>query len=162
MRRWCPWRVAEVCQRCCRRLFPLPCFARPKAWVMLAFGCPFSGKSRPAFRTDRSGGSAQTRPRWRPASRHCRQAHRHHHCGGGSTGSLDHAGGGQCGGEERGGLPPLDLLHLVGLGAAGRDDLHAGALGLADERAGQWRGDRDLALLRVGLGFADDLPHLFL
>src|SRR5258708_39841708 len=41
-------------------------------------------------------------------------------------------------------LPPLDLLDLVGLGAARRHHLDVGALGLADERARERRGDRDL------------------
>src|SRR5947208_12415031 len=59
-------------------------------------------------------------------------------------------------------LPPLDFLDLVGLGAARRHYLDAGALGLADERAGKRRGNRDLALLGIGLGLADDLPHLLL
>src|SRR3954447_21487946 len=59
-------------------------------------------------------------------------------------------------------LPPLDLGDLVGLGAAGGDDLHRGALLLADQRAGQGRGDRDAALLGVGFGLADDLPYRLL
>ena len=40
------------------------------------------------------------------------------------------------------------------------DDLDVGALGLADQRARQRRGDRDAALLGVGLGLAHDLPDL--
>src|SRR5712692_2404631 len=58
--------------------------------------------------------------------------------------------------------PPLDLLHLIGLGAARGYDLDLGALGLADEGAGERRGDGDAARLGVGLGLADDLPHLLL
>src|SRR5580692_11745792 len=58
---------------------------------------------------------------------------------------------------------PLDLGDLVGLGAAGSHDLHRGALLLADQRARQRRGDRNLALLGVGFDLANDLPHrLFL
>ena len=57
---------------------------------------------------------------------------------------------------------PLDLLHLVALGAARGDDLDRGALGLADQRARERRGDRDAAGLGVGLRLADDLPHLLL
>src|SRR5262249_39936565 len=59
-------------------------------------------------------------------------------------------------------LSPLDLFDFVGLGAAWRHYLDAGALALADERACERRGDRDLAFLGVGLGFAHQLPHLFL
>src|SRR5712691_8336318 len=59
-------------------------------------------------------------------------------------------------------LPPLHLLHLIGPRPAGRDHLDIGALGLANERARERRGDRDLALLGVGFGLADDLPDLFL
>src|SRR5262249_33810644 len=57
---------------------------------------------------------------------------------------------------------PLDLLHGIGLGAPRRVDFHRRALGLANERLGERRGDRDLAFLRIGLGLADDLPHLLL
>src|SRR5580698_6349404 len=58
---------------------------------------------------------------------------------------------------------PLDLGDLVGLGAAGSHDLHRGAFLLADQRARQWRGDGNLALLGVGFDLANDLPHrLFL
>src|SRR5262245_66140052 len=56
---------------------------------------------------------------------------------------------------------PLDLLDLIGLGAAGCDDFNAGALGLADERAREGRGNRDLAFLGICFGLADDLPHHF-
>src|SRR5258708_17826410 len=59
-------------------------------------------------------------------------------------------------------LFPLQLDDLIGLGAAGGDDLDLGAFLLADQRAGQRRGDGDLALLGVGLGLADDLPHRLL
>src|SRR5579871_1127377 len=59
-------------------------------------------------------------------------------------------------------LLPLDLGDLVGLGAARRHHLDRVALLLADQRTRQRRGDRDAALLRVGLGLADDLPHLLL
>src|SRR6476661_8631359 len=59
-------------------------------------------------------------------------------------------------------LPPLDLLDLVFLGAARRDDLDGCALRLADQRARERRGDRDAALLGVSLRLADDLPHLLL
>src|SRR5215470_14005350 len=59
-------------------------------------------------------------------------------------------------------LTPLDFLDLIGLGAAGRDNFDIRALGLADERTRERRRDRDLALLGVGLGLTDDLPHSFL
>ena len=60
-------------------------------------------------------------------------------------------------------LLPLDLHDLIGLGAAGRDHLDLGALLLADQRAGERRGDGNLALLGIRLGLADDLPdRLFL
>src|SRR6185437_5732453 len=59
-------------------------------------------------------------------------------------------------------LPPLDLFDLVGLGAAWRHHLDIGAFRLADQRARERRGDRDLAFLGVGLGLADKLPDLFL
>src|SRR5262249_50288785 len=52
------------------------------------------------------------------------------------------------------GLAPLDLLDLVGLGAARRHHLDARALAFADERARERRRDRNLALLGVGLGLA--------
>src|SRR5260370_36941827 len=58
--------------------------------------------------------------------------------------------------EKSGRLPPLDLHDLVRLGAAGRHDLDLRALLLADERARDRRGDRDLSLLGVGFRFADD------
>src|SRR5262245_45406687 len=54
-----------------------------------------------------------------------------------------------------GALAPLDLLDLVGLRAARRHHLDARALGLADERARERRGDGDLAFLGVGLRLAD-------
>ena len=57
---------------------------------------------------------------------------------------------------------PLDLLHLIGLGAAGGDHLDLRALGLADQRARERGGDGDLALLRIGFRFAHDLPDLLL
>src|SRR4029450_2595356 len=60
------------------------------------------------------------------------------------------------------GLPPLDLLHLVGPGAAGGDHLDRIALLLVDESARERRGDRDPALLGVGLRLADELPDLLL
>src|SRR5437016_9722203 len=56
-------------------------------------------------------------------------------------------------------LPPLDLLDLVSLGAARRDDLDRGALAFADQRPGERRADRNPPGLGVGLGLADDLPH---
>src|SRR6202034_1649089 len=56
-------------------------------------------------------------------------------------------------------LFPLQLDDLVRLGAAGRDDLDLRAFLLADQRAGERRGDGDPALLGVGLRLADDLPH---
>src|ERR1051326_474122 len=62
------------------------------------------------------------------------------------------------GGRAAPALPPLDLLDLERLGAARRDDLDLGALGLADQRAGERGGDGDAAGLGVGLGLADDLP----
>src|ERR1700733_4161344 len=61
-----------------------------------------------------------------------------------------------------GSLFPLQLDDLVGLGAAGRVDLDLRAFLLADQRAGERRGDGDLALFGVGLGFANDLPDGFL
>src|ERR1044072_1521369 len=64
--------------------------------------------------------------------------------------------------SSSGGLPPLDLLHLVGFRAGRRDHLDRGALRLADQGARERRGDRDAPLLGVGLRFADDLPHLLL
>ena len=54
---------------------------------------------------------------------------------------------------------PLDLGDFVGLGAAGGHDFHRRAFFLADQRARQRRGDRDAALLGVGLRFANDLPY---
>jgi hypothetical protein len=57
---------------------------------------------------------------------------------------------------------PLDLGDLVGLGAAGGDDFDRRALFLADQGAGQRRGDGDAALFGVGFRFADDLPYRFL
>src|SRR6202163_4117580 len=57
---------------------------------------------------------------------------------------------------------PFQLDDLVGLGAARRDDLDLRAFLLADQRAGERRGDGNPALLGVGLGLADDLPHRFL
>src|SRR6201996_2700138 len=57
---------------------------------------------------------------------------------------------------------PLDLHHLVGLGAARGDDLDLRAFFLADESARERRGDGYLALPGVGLGLADDLPNGFL
>src|SRR5215831_1120984 len=59
-------------------------------------------------------------------------------------------------------LSPLYLHDLISLGAAGRNDLDIGAFPLADQGAGQRRGDRDLACLRVGLGFDYDLPDRLL
>src|ERR1700688_2629781 len=59
-------------------------------------------------------------------------------------------------------LPPLYLFNLVGFGAARGVDLDRDALGLADQRLGKRRGDRDAALLGVGFRLADDLPHLLL
>src|SRR3569623_2675396 len=59
-------------------------------------------------------------------------------------------------------LFPVDFGDLVGLGAAGGDDLDRGALLLADQRARERRGDGDAALLGVGLGFADDLVDALL
>src|SRR6478672_960931 len=59
-------------------------------------------------------------------------------------------------------LPPLDFLDFIGLGATGGDDLDIGALGLADERTRERRRDRNLALLGVGFGLADNLPNLLL
>src|SRR5262249_49013552 len=55
-----------------------------------------------------------------------------------------------------------DLFDLIGFGAAGRNDFHVRTFGLADERARKRRRDRNLALLGVGLGLTDDLPHSFL
>src|ERR1019366_2918712 len=55
-----------------------------------------------------------------------------------------------------------DLGDLVGLGAAGRDDFHGGALLFADQRSRQRRGDGDAALLGIGFRLADDLPNRFL
>src|ERR1700739_2339444 len=54
-------------------------------------------------------------------------------------------------------LLPLDLHDLISLGAAGRDHLDLGTLFLANKGAGQRRGNRNLALLGIGLGLADDL-----
>src|SRR5262249_55874779 len=45
---------------------------------------------------------------------------------------------------------PLDFLDLVGLRAAGSDHLDAGALGLADQRTRERRGDGNLSFLGVG------------
>src|SRR6202043_2777521 len=59
-------------------------------------------------------------------------------------------------------LLPLQLDDFIGLGAAGRDDLDLGAFLLANQRAGERRGDGNLALLGVGLRLADDLPHRLL
>src|ERR1051325_8793021 len=59
-------------------------------------------------------------------------------------------------------LPPLDLLHLIGLRAARRDHFDRCTLGLADQRARERRGDRDAAGLGVRLRLADDLPYLLL
>src|SRR6202044_4244682 len=58
-------------------------------------------------------------------------------------------------------LLPLQLNDFIRLGAARRDDLDLRAFLLADQRPGERRGDRDPALLGVGLGLADDLPHRF-
>ena len=55
-----------------------------------------------------------------------------------------------------------DLEDLVALAAARRVDLDRVALLLADQGAGRGRGDRDLALLHVGLHLADDLVGLLL
>src|SRR5262245_49069816 len=55
--------------------------------------------------------------------------------------------------------PPLDFLDLVSLGAARRHDLDRGTLGLANECAGEWGGDRNLTLLGICLRLADDLPY---
>ena len=49
------------------------------------------------------------------------------------------------------------LEHLVALAAAGRVHLDGVTLLLADERARRRRGDRHLADLHIGFGFADDL-----
>ena len=57
-------------------------------------------------------------------------------------------------------LSPLDLGDLVRLGAAGRHDFHGRALLLADQRAGQRRGDGDAALLGIRLRLTDDLLAL--
>src|SRR5262249_33657005 len=62
----------------------------------------------------------------------------------------------------RRGSAPLHLDDLEGLGAAGRDDLDRVALLLAHQRARERRRDGDALLLGVGLGLADDLPHLLL
>src|SRR6185437_2334090 len=59
-------------------------------------------------------------------------------------------------------LLPLHLLDFIAFGAAGGDDLDLRALALADQRLGERRGDRDAALLGVGLRLADDLPYLLL
>src|SRR6185437_15748295 len=59
-------------------------------------------------------------------------------------------------------LLPLHLLDFIALGAAGGDDLDLAALALANQRLGERRGDRDAALLGVGLRLADDLPHFLL
>ena len=58
------------------------------------------------------------------------------------------------------GLFPLHLLYFIGLGSAGGVDL-TGRLGLANQRLGERRCDRDPALLGVGLRLADDLPPFF-
>jgi hypothetical protein len=58
-------------------------------------------------------------------------------------------------------LLPLDLHHLIGLGAAGRDDLDLRAFLLADQCAGEGGGDGNLAFFGVRFGLADDLPHRF-
>src|ERR1700733_12234971 len=57
---------------------------------------------------------------------------------------------------------PLQLDDLVRLGASRRDDLDLGAFLLADQGAGERRGDGDPALLGVGFRLADDLPHRLL
>src|ERR1700677_4084938 len=57
---------------------------------------------------------------------------------------------------RRGTLLPLHLHDFIGFGAAGRHHLDLGALLLADKGAGERRGDGNLALLGVRLGFADD------
>src|ERR1700722_14854405 len=59
-------------------------------------------------------------------------------------------------------LLPLQLDDLVGLGAAGGPAPDLRAFLLADQRAGERRGDGDPALLGVGLRLADDLPHRLL
>ena len=56
-------------------------------------------------------------------------------------------------------LLPLDLHHLIGFGPARRDDLDLRAFLLADESAGQRRGDGNLAFFGVRFRLADDLPH---
>src|SRR5690349_9354570 len=57
---------------------------------------------------------------------------------------------------------PGDGEDLVGLGAAGRDDLDRFAGFLADHRARDRRRDGDAASLYVGFLIADDLIGLFL
>src|SRR3569623_910427 len=67
-------------------------------------------------------------------------------------------------GYTRGGkIFPVELSDFICLGAARCDDLDGAALLLAVQRARERRGDRDAALLGVGLGFTDDLiDHLLL
>src|SRR5271163_3821052 len=57
---------------------------------------------------------------------------------------------------------PFDLGDFISLGAAGGDDFDRRAFLLADQRARQWRGNGDAALLGIGFRLADDLPHRFL
>ena len=52
-------------------------------------------------------------------------------------------------------LPPLHLFHFITLRAARSDDFHGRALGLADQRTRERRGDRDAAGLGVCLRLAD-------
>ncbi len=59
-------------------------------------------------------------------------------------------------------LLPLDLLDLIALAPPGALTSTTRALGLADQRARQRRGDRDAALLGVRFRLADDLPHRLL
>src|SRR5581483_10011884 len=59
-------------------------------------------------------------------------------------------------------LLPVDLLDLVGLGAAGGIHLDGLALLLVQKGARERRRDRNLAGLGVGLRLADDLPHALL
>src|SRR6185437_8155023 len=57
---------------------------------------------------------------------------------------------------------PLHLHHFVGPGAARRDDFDLRALLLADQRAGERRGNGNSALLGVSLRLADNLPDRLL
>src|SRR4029078_9357837 len=59
-------------------------------------------------------------------------------------------------------LFPLDLNDLVSLGATRRHHFDLDALLLADEGAGERRGDGNLALLGVRLGLTNKLPNCLL